>query len=145
MNYNYNTSTRVFCMGVWDVFHYGHLRLLQKARKLGDYLYVGIVDDLAVKKQKGENRPQLPLNERIKIIRSLEFVYSVIVLKDFNPLEAFVSYASTGDHIDIYVRGEDQTHIDLSSIIKKYDPIIVTLNRTEGISSSKIINNLGDK
>lgn len=67
----------VLCHGVFDLFHIGHLRHLQSAKKLGDYLVVSITDDTFV--NKGPNRPVFTAKYRAEILASLEFVDFVYV------------------------------------------------------------------
>jgi rfaE bifunctional protein nucleotidyltransferase chain/domain len=132
----------VLTIGVYDLFHVGHLRLLKKASLLGDKLFVGVVNDSAVKKFKGENKPLIKENDRLEIISSLPFVDDAMIIKEFNPIE-LVKNLSKYDNL-IYVRGEDQFHIELKDI-EKFNPVIVTIERTKGVSSSDIIKKLGEK
>ncbi|PIU83450.1 MAG: D-glycero-beta-D-manno-heptose 1-phosphate adenylyltransferase, partial [Elusimicrobia bacterium CG06_land_8_20_14_3_00_38_11] len=54
----------VFTNGCFDILHIGHIRLLEKAKSLGDILIVGLNSDASVKKIKGKHRPIIPENER---------------------------------------------------------------------------------
>ena len=59
--------TRVYVDMVADLFHYGHVEFLKKARALGDYLLVGIhTDDIVASYKKG--RPILTMEERVKSV-----------------------------------------------------------------------------
>ncbi|MGC8805583.1 MAG: pantoate--beta-alanine ligase, partial [Candidatus Ratteibacteria bacterium] len=50
----------VFTNGCFDILHAGHLHLLEKAKKKGDILIVGLNSDESVRKLKGNNRPIIP-------------------------------------------------------------------------------------
>jgi cytidyltransferase-like protein len=55
----------VYTAGAFDMFHVGHIDFLEKAKKLGAYLIVGLHTDLEVNKYKGYNYPILNLHERV--------------------------------------------------------------------------------
>lgn len=57
--------------GSWDMFHLGHLRYLKEARKLCDFLIVGMDDDEKIQYRKGTKRPIIPLEERYQMIEEL--------------------------------------------------------------------------
>ena len=128
----------VFTMGVYDCFHFGHLKILERAKKLGDVLIVGVVEDYAVTEQKGAGRPVIPFEQRVAIINGLRCVDYVFRLTRFNPLPAFIA----NPEINVYVKGEDQDHIDLTEVIKRYSPVVVMLERTKDISTTKIVKKL---
>lgn len=77
-------KTIVLANGVFDVFHYGHLRHLRAAKALGDFLVVSVTNDEFV--DKGPGRPMFPIIERMAIIYELRCVDSVIRVD--NSLEA---------------------------------------------------------
>ena len=54
----------VFCNGCFDVLHVGHVRYLEAAKALGDLLIVAVNSDEQVRKQKGEDRPLMPQDQR---------------------------------------------------------------------------------
>jgi rfaE bifunctional protein nucleotidyltransferase chain/domain len=62
-----------------------HIRLLEKARSLGDVLIVALNSDPSVRMIKGEGRPLLPLNERVELLSSLQFVDYVTVYDKSTP------------------------------------------------------------
>ena len=65
----------VLANGVFDLYHYGHLRHLQAARKLGDALYVSVTRDEFVR--KGPGRPVFSLKQRMQVIAELRCVDKV--------------------------------------------------------------------
>lgn len=66
----------VFISGTWDLFHIGHLRILQKAKSLGDYLVVGVVTDEFAQTYK--EKPVILYKQRREIVNGLECVDVVI-------------------------------------------------------------------
>lgn len=64
--------------GVFDTFHIGHLNLLRRSRLKCDYLIAGVTSDEVTLKQKGR-LPLVPQDERIEIVRSMEFVDEAVL------------------------------------------------------------------
>ena len=62
-----------YTTGVYDMFHIGHLNILRRARELCDYLIVGVSTDELVQREKGKT-PVIPYEERIAIVRAIEYV-----------------------------------------------------------------------
>lgn len=78
----------VFTNGCFDFgLTKGHVCYLQEAKKFGDKLVVAINSDDSVKKNKGENRPLLPLDDRMHIVAALDCVDYVISFNESTPLE----------------------------------------------------------
>ena len=127
---------KVFCLGVWDLFHMGHLNLLYSAYKGSGEgrLIVGVVKDAAVRRQKGQNRPIIPYNERLEIVRSLWFVKETVWLDGFFIPKAII------DQCDLIVVGADQSHIKNLPEIPKSKRL--DLPRYVGTSTSDIIKRI---
>lgn len=68
--------TRVLTTGVFDLFHVGHLRALQKAKALGSYLIVGVSNDRDVAQYK--RRPIIPFEQRIELVRAIACVNDAV-------------------------------------------------------------------
>jgi glycerol-3-phosphate cytidylyltransferase len=67
---------RVITFGTFDVFHVGHLRILERARSFGDYMLVGVSTDELSFSKKGRY-PVYSEDERMAIVRALRFVDEV--------------------------------------------------------------------
>jgi len=63
--------------GAYDVFHVGHLRILERSRQRCDRLVVGVVGDELAARARGE-LPAVPLAERMEIVAALPFVDDVV-------------------------------------------------------------------
>ncbi len=72
----------VLCGGCFDIFHVGHLRFLENAKKNGDILVVTLEPDGKVRMLKGKNRPINSQAERAEMLGALEIVDFVINLPD---------------------------------------------------------------
>ncbi len=68
---------KMYTSGCFDIFHYGHLNILQKTKELCDYLVVGVSTDELIEKVKGK-RPVIPFEERIKLVKAIKYVDEVI-------------------------------------------------------------------
>ena len=123
----------VITYGTFDLFHVGHVRLLKRARELGDRLIVGVSTD-AFNAQKGK-RTIIPYEQRAEIVQSIRYVDLVI------PEESWEQKAEDirKYHADILVMGSDwQGKFDH---LKKYCDVVY-LPRTRDISSSQLKNSL---
>ena len=72
--------------GSFDLLHSAHLNLLEKAKKEGDVLIVLLNSDYSIKKMKGENRPILSENERVRILSAIVYVDYITIFNDDKPL-----------------------------------------------------------
>lgn len=121
---------KVITYGTFDMLHYGHIRLLERAKKLGDYLYVGITSD-DFDKTRGKINVKQSLVERIEAVRSTGLADEIIVeeyrgqkIDDIRRL-----------NIDIFTVGSDWVgHFDY---LNEYCEVVY-LDRTKGISSTEI-------
>ena len=95
-------KTLVFTNGHFDLLHVGHLDYLEKARKLGDALFVGLNGDASTNRLKGPGRPLVPASERARLLAALLPVTAVIVFEE-----------DTADNLlralqpDVYIKGGD--------------------------------------
>lgn len=73
------TDKVVYIAGGWDLFNAGHIAALKEARKLGDFLLVGVHDDTTVNRMRGHGLPILNLYERALSLLSCRYVDEVII------------------------------------------------------------------
>ncbi len=75
-----NTNKKVVLVGgCFDILHIGHLRFIQKAKKFGDVLVIGINSDKLIKNTKGKHRPIIPQNQRAELLMGLKAVDYVFI------------------------------------------------------------------
>jgi len=73
----------VYTYAVADLLHVGHLRCLQQAKALGDYLIVGVLTDDAVRAYK--RGPVIPFEQRVELIKNLKCVDKVVQQDNVDP------------------------------------------------------------
>ncbi len=123
--------TRILTCGTFDVFHIGHLRMLERAKELGDELYVGVSTD-ALNIAKKSRSPVYTEMQRVEIINGLKSVDFAFLEES---LEAKLDYIKKYG-IDIFVIGDDwKGKFDyLSSHCE-----VIYLERTPSISTTELI------
>lgn len=67
----------VLTSGTYDLFHVGHAEYLEKAKKLGDLLIVGVDNDEKVRSRKGPHRPVVPEGERVRTLSHVRHVDAI--------------------------------------------------------------------
>jgi len=72
---------RLYTSGCFDIFHHGHLNIIQKSKALCDHLIVGVSTDELIMKEKG-NPPVIPFEERVSMVESINGVDEVIAQVD---------------------------------------------------------------
>lgn len=122
--------TKVITYGTYDLLHYGHIRLLERAKELGDYLIVGVTTD-DFDKTRGKINVQQSLMERIEAVRATGLADEIIVEEyEGQKIDDIQRYG-----VDIFTVGSDwKGKFDYLNAYCK----VVYLDRTEGVSSSEI-------
>lgn len=92
----------VFTNGCFDLLHFGHVRYLQDARALGDFLVLGLNGDESVRMLKGMGRPLVPASERAEILAALACVDYVTIFPE-TTANALIDLLRPA----IYVKGGD--------------------------------------
>lgn len=120
---------KVLTYGTYDLFHYGHLRILQRAKALGDYLIVAVSTD-EFNKIKNK-KSTYPYHERAAIVEAIKFVDEVIPENNWEQKIDDIKK----HNIDIMVMGDDwKGKFDFLQDFCK----VVYLERTPNISSTEI-------
>ena len=121
---------KVITYGTYDLLHYGHIRLLERAKALGDYLIVGVTSDV-FDRERGKINVQQSLMERVEAVRATGLADEIIIeeyegqkIDDIKRL-----------NVDIFTVGSDwKGKFDYLSAYCK----VVYLDRTSGVSSTEI-------
>ena len=124
--------TTVITFGTFDLFHVGHLRLLKRAKDLGERLVVGVSSD-ALNVKKKIKQPIIPQTHRIEIIKGIAGVDEVFLEESLDLKPTYIQKYSA----DILVMGNDWAG--------KFDALnslcqVVYLDRTENISTSYLLD-----
>lgn len=98
-------KTVVFTNGCYDILHPGHIRLLERARSLGDILILALNTDDSVARLKGPSRPLIDEKERARMAMALEAVDAVTYFNEDTPRELISVILP-----DILVKGADWAH-----------------------------------
>ena len=121
---------KVITYGTYDLFHYGHQRLLERAKALGDYLIVGVTAD-DFDKARGKINVEQSLMERVEAVKKTGLADEVIVEEyegqKIDDIQRF--------NVDIFAIGSDW--------VGKFDYLneyckVVYLDRTQGVSSTEL-------
>jgi len=133
------STIKVYVAGAFDMLHYGHVRFLEKAKNLGDELFVGLVTDEAIEQVKG-HKPILNYLERWELLRALKCVDCVLRQDNPYPMEILKELKEKHDLIfNILVRSDDITPpIPGQEFIEANGGKIVILPYTREINSTDI-------
>ena len=128
-----------YTCGVFDVFHVGHLNLLERCKEYCDKLYVGVCDDRYVKIKKNKE-PVYSENDRVRIINALKCVDGAFLVT----IEETDDKTKVFDicRFDVLFSGDDwkgsERYKRTEEEFKKIGIDIVYLPYTQGISASQI-------
>lgn len=126
---------RILTYGTFDLLHYGHIRLLKRAKELGDYLIVALSTDEFndIKGKKAYHNYET----RKKMLEAIRYVDLVIPEENWEQkIDDVKKY-----NVDVVVMGSDWAGSEKFDYLKEYCEIVF-LDRTEGISTSKIKEDL---
>jgi glycerol-3-phosphate cytidylyltransferase len=125
---------KVLTVGVYDLLHIGHVELFRKARCQGDYLIVAVQDSDVVLAFKPDAKLVYTTEERCYMVRAIRYVDEVVVYRNVKDIVRDVDF-------DVFVKGPDQGHAGFQDAVKwceEHGKQVVTLPRTEGISTSEL-------
>lgn len=129
----------VFTNGCFDILHRAHIRLLRKAKSLGDILIVGLNTDSSVKRMKGKGRPFLKEKERAEILSALEMVDYVVLFPQDTPYRLIKTIRP-----DILVKGGDYKKEEVvgRDIVEGYGGKVYIFPMIRGVSTTKILEKI---
>ena len=128
--------------GSFDILHYAHVDLLEKARKEGDTLIVLLNSDSSIKRNKGPTRPIIRQEERAKMLAALEAVSYVVIFDEDKPLKLLEKikpsiHVKGGSFIEERIREEKE-------LLNKWGGKFVNFDLVEGFSTTNLINKILD-
>lgn len=129
--------TKVFINGTFDIIHPGHLAMINFAKSLGEFLFIGIDSDIRVKELKGPSRPINDQHMRKLLLENLKAVDEVQIFGTDQELIDMIKQC------DIMVKGSDY----------KYKPVIgrevckelIFFDRLNDYSSTKTIESITNR
>lgn len=125
---------RIWVNGTFDVMHVGHIKLLEFAKSLGDFLIVGLDTDDRIKKLKGQDRPVNQLKDRIEFMRSIKWVDEVVNFDSDEVLSLLIKAVRP----DVIVVGEEYQNKKV--IGSEWAKEVIYFKRVGDYSTTKIIN-----
>lgn len=132
----------VYVIGVFDLFHKGHIELLKKAKSIGERLIVAVNGDDMVAEYK--RRPFYPEEDRLEIIKNCKFVDEAFIIRGYDNKEYIEKY-----HIDAIVHGDDWERSSYLKQIKVSEEYLnargvemVWVPYTSEISTSRLIKQI---
>ncbi len=134
-----------YTCGVFDVFHVGHLNLLERCKKMCDYLIVGVCDDLYVR----EIKKQIPVyseNDRIRILNALKVVDEAVLVDIETTNDKLIALKRF--NFDVLFSGDDwkgtERYLKTEQQFAQLGVHIEYFPYTNGISTSMIRESLGN-
>jgi D-beta-D-heptose 7-phosphate kinase/D-beta-D-heptose 1-phosphate adenosyltransferase len=126
----------VFTNGIFDILHFGHIRLLRQAKMLGDVLVVGINSDASTRRLKGEGRPINNEHERMALVAALDAVDYVLLFDGDTPVDIIRTIRP-----HVHVKGGDYIDKDLpeAEAVREAGGRIVIIPQEDGKSTSNTI------
>ena len=141
-------ETLVFTNGHFDLLHAGHIDYLQKARALGDALFVGLNSDRSTRLLKGEKRPITPQTDRVRVLSALEMVDAIIIFDEptahrlLDALRPEV-YAKGGDYV--LDPSHTGTLLPEAPLVQSYGGHIELIPYLPGYSTTELIDRIRER
>jgi len=136
-----NRKRVVFTNGTFDIIHRGHVEYLQKAKRLGDVLIVGLNTDASIRRIKGKKRPINRNADRAAVMAALVPVDYVCFFREDTPERLIESIVP-----DVLVKGADWKvdRIVGKDIVERNGGRVRTIRLTPGKSTTGIISRVLD-
>jgi len=112
--------TIVYCYVCGDILHRGHIEHLKNCKALGDKLIVGVLTDKAVMEKKF--KPLMNFDERVDLIRSVEWVDIVVAQGDYSPLSNVMALRP-----DILVESTDHGEQPANKFVEEYGGRVIAM------------------
>ncbi len=134
----------VFTNGCFDLLHLGHVRYLQEARALGDFLVLGLNSDEGVRRLKGPGRPLVPAEERAEILAALSCIDYVTIFDEptAGPLVALLQpalYVKGGDYAGAANAAPDPQRLPEAAVVQSYGGSVRLIPYLAGHSTTELI------
>ena len=128
----------VFTNGCYDLLHPGHIRLLEKARSLGDVLILALNSDDSVRRLKGPSRPLMSQDDRVEVSLGVEAVDAVTLFDEDTPRELIAAVLP-----DVLVKGADWAHwIAGREEVEAAGGVVMALSLEPGYSTTGIVETI---
>lgn len=132
-----------YTQGVYDMFHVGHLRLINHAKELCDYLIVGVNADELVQSYK-DKKPVISQEERAEIVRNIRAVDECVIVSTLDKTEILKNFRFDAVFIGDDWKGHPRW-VKTEEELKPFHVDVVYLPHTDGISSTQLRPSEQDK
>ena len=128
-----------FANGCFDLIHSGHIRYLKASKEMADLLFVGVNDDISIKKLKGEKRPIFPLQERLEILSSIIYIDFLIPFSEEKPIKIIEILKP-----NFHCKGADYTpsSVPEKEIVEKYGGKVLIVTKDKEPNTTSILKRL---
>ncbi len=131
-------KTVVFTNGCYDLLHPGHIRLLERARSLGDVLILALNSDDSVRRLKGPTRPLISERDRAEVACALAAVDAVTLFDEDTPRELIAAVLP-----DVLIKGADWAHfIAGREEVEAAGGTVMALSLEPGYSTTGIVEEI---
>lgn len=129
-----------FTNGCFDILHRGHVTYLQFARDQADALCVGLNSDASVKRNKGDNRPINPEDDRAFVLASLATVDCVVLFDENEPRDLIEKILP-----QVLIKGKDWAHyVSGRDVVEAHGGHVVLADMVAGRSTTGTIERVLD-
>ena len=129
----------VFTNGCFDLLHPGHTQLLERTKRLGDVLVVGLNSDRSVRMLKGARRPIVAARDSAALLAALESVDYIVVFDDRTPRRLIAAIQP-----DVLVKGADWSAGDIvgRDDVRRYGGRVVRVPLIKGYSTTRLLSRI---
>lgn len=131
----------VFTNGCFDILHPGHIKVLKKAKSIGDILIVGLNSDKSIRMIKGKKRPIIDQRGRCEILSSLSMVDYIVIFEEKTPEKLIKAILP-----NFIVKGADYKEEEVvgKDIIERYGGKIVIVPLYKKYSTTNLIKKINE-
>lgn len=134
----------VFTNGHFDLLHLGHVRYLQEARSLGDFLILGLNGDESTQTLKGPGRPLVIAAERAEILAALACIDYITIFDELTAgsLVALLQpaiYIKGGDYAVTNSQAPDITRLPEAKVVQSYGGTVRLIPYLPAHSTTELI------
>lgn len=129
----------VFTNGCFDIVHAGHISSFKQARSFGDTLFVGVNSDASIKRLKGDTRPVVDQENRLKLLESISYIDYLVMFESDTPEDLIKAIRP-----DVLIKGKDWEGKEVAggSFVKDCGGEVRFIDLEQGLSTTNIINKI---
>ena len=129
----------VFTNGCFDLVHAGHIASFEQARALGDVLIVGLNSDTSIKMIKGDRRPIVTQENRVKLLSALTVIDYIVIFEQNTPKELIDLVIP-----DVLVKGKDWAGKEVvgQDVVEANGGVVELIDLEQGLSTTNVIEKI---